>query len=309
MKYWLLTLIVLIAGCTTTPPSNTTEPASAGAEDASPDAAAVVEQQAEPEPEPKPEKETPKMSSDVGVGVAWTELFNGQDLTGWVPKIRGHVVGLDPMGTYRVEDGFLTVSYENYGDAFDNRFGHLFFDQSFDHYLLLVEYRFIDERAPQAPDWTYKNSGVMLHSQSPDTMLRGQDFPISIEVQFLGGPEGDMVRPTANMCSPGTHINWQGEFTDTHCINSDAPTFRGDEWVTVEVEVKRDELVRHYVNGVAVMEYGGLVTGGGVVSGHLESLKPERAPLTRGYISLQSEGHALQFRRVALKNLNPSMDE
>ena len=37
-------------------------------------------------------------------------------------------------------------------------------------------------------------------------------------------------------------------------------------------------------------------------------MKPEGAPLGSGYISLQSEGHPLQFRRVSLLNLKGCMD-
>ena len=90
------------------------------------------------------------------------------------------------------------------------------------------------------------------------------------------------------------------KFTDTHCVPSAAPTFHGDEWVSIEVLVRRDELVVHYVNGEEVMRYGGLTTGGGVVSGHRPEMKPEGAPLRGGYLSLQSEGHPIQFRDVRI---------
>ena len=32
-----------------------------------------------------------------------------------------------------------------------------------------------------------RNSGVMFHCQSPKTMRKDQEFPVSIEAQFLGG--------------------------------------------------------------------------------------------------------------------------
>ena len=234
---------------------------------------------------------------------AWLPLFNGEDLSGWTPKIRGLEPGEDPARTFRVEDGLLTVTYDGYDD-FDNQFGHLFYRTPYSHYRLRLEYRFVGEQAPGAPGWAYRNSGVMLHSQDPATMLAGQDFPISIEVQFLGGRGDGKARPTANMCSPGTHIVYQGKFTDTHCVPSAAPTFHGDEWVQIEVLVRGDEEVVHYVNGQVVMAYGGLTTGGGVVSGHREALKPEGQPLRAGYIALQSEGHPIQFRNIELKDLS-----
>ena len=229
----------------------------------------------------------------------WVSLFNGTDLTGWTPKIRGYQFGEDPDHTFRVEDGLLTVSYTAY-TKFNDQFGHLFYQTPYSHYRLRLDYRFIGKQAPGAPRWAFRNSGVMVHSQNPATMPPSQDFPISVEVQFLGGLGDGKARSTANMCSPGTHIVYQGAFTKTHCINSTAPTFHDDQWVHVEVLVQGDQRVVHFVNGQKVMEYGGLTTGGGVVSGHREEMKPEGLPLKTGYISLQSEGHPIQFRNIEL---------
>ncbi len=135
----------------------------------------------------------------------WIPLFNGHDLTGWTVKIAGSEVGEDPWNTFRVEDGLLTVGYENYED-FDSRFGHLFYHEPFSHYLLRVEYRFVGTQLHDAPEWAFKNSGVMFHSQSAQSMLVDQTFPISLEAQFLGG-DGVDERPTANLCTPGTHAD------------------------------------------------------------------------------------------------------
>ena len=60
-------------------------------------------------------------------GENWQSLFNGKDLTGWTPKIRGYESGIDPARTFRVEDGLLSVNYDQY-EAFDNQFGHLFYE-------------------------------------------------------------------------------------------------------------------------------------------------------------------------------------
>ncbi len=235
----------------------------------------------------------------------WQALFNGQNLAGWTPKIRGLPAGEDPLQTFRVEAGLLTVSYEHYA-AFDDRFGHLFYQHPYSHYRLRLQYRFVGSQAPGGETWATKNSGVMLHSQAPESMPAAQDFPISIEVQFLGGTEAGTARPTANLCTPGTHVVYQDRLTETHCLASRAPTFYGNEWVSIEVLVRGSEQVVHYVDGTPVLEYGGLVTGGGVVSGHDPTLKPEGQPLARGYIALQSESHPIQFRRIELLPLQPT---
>jgi hypothetical protein len=233
----------------------------------------------------------------------WTSLFNGEDLTGWTVKIRGHAPGEDPARTFRVEDGLLTVRYDGYGD-FADQFGHLFYEAPFSYYRLLVEYRFVGEQAPGGPGWAFKNSGVMLHAQPPETMLEDQDFPISLETQFLGG-NGTEERPTANLCTPGTHVHMDGALVEQHCTESSSATYHTEEWVTVEVVVRGDESITHIVNGDTVLAYGQPVIGGGVVGGFDPDAKPDGAPLSAGYIALQSESHPIQFRRVQLQRIEP----
>jgi len=231
----------------------------------------------------------------------WLPLFNGEDLSGWTLKIAGQELGEDPWNTFRVEDGLLTVNYENY-ESLDSRFGHLFYEEPFSHYLLRVEYRFLGEQLPDAPGWAFKNSGVMFHSQSAESMLQDQAFPISLEAQFLGG-NGTDERPTANLCTPGTHAVIDGVLVEDHCINSSAPTYHGEEWVTVDLLVLGDSLLAHIIDGDTVLTYTNPVIGGGNVNVFDESVKQDGQPLTGGYIALQSESHPIQFRQVLLKRL------
>jgi hypothetical protein len=240
----------------------------------------------------------------VGYGAAeWRALFNGRDLSGWTPKIRGHALGVNYADTFRVSGGVLTVSYDGY-DSFDEQFGHLFYAQPFSHYRLRIEYRFVGPQAPNAPAWAARNSGVMVHSQPPQTMLRDQDFPISIEVQFLGGLSDGRLRPTGNLCSPGTRVVYQGQPDPSHCIQAAAPTIDGDRWVTADVLVQGSERIVHYIDGLPVIEYGDISYGGGNVNGHDAAQKPDGAPLARGHIALQSESHPIEFRRVELLALS-----
>jgi hypothetical protein len=239
----------------------------------------------------------------VGYGAAdWQALFNGRDLAGWTPKIRGHELGDNYAATFRVTGSLLTVAYDGY-DSFNEQFGHLFYAQPLSHYRLRVEYRFVGAQAPNAPAWAARNSGVMVHAQPPETMLRDQDFPISIEVQFLGGLSDGTPRPTGNLCSPGTRVVYRGQPDPSHCIQAAAPTIDGDGWVTADVLVQGSERVVHYIDGLPVIEYGSITYGGGNVNGHDPAQKPDGAPLARGYIALQSESHPIQFRRVELLEL------
>ena len=238
----------------------------------------------------------------------WLVLFDGSTLDGWIPKIRTFPTGENFANTFRVEDGLLKVRYDGYDGSFQERFGHIFYETPFSHYRVSLEYRFSGDWLPDTPGWAYLNSGVMLHSQDPATMMPDQDFPISVEVQFLGELEAGSARPTANMCSPGTHIMLDGQLDMRHCINSTSPTIPRDRWVHVEVEVLGNGTIRHFVDGALVMEYSGAQVGGGVVNGFDPAVKVDGTPLDHGWISLQAEGQELDFRNVRLLKLSGCMD-
>lgn len=234
----------------------------------------------------------------------WVQLFDGESLEGWVPKIRGYPAGENFGETFRVEDGLLKVSYDAY-EAFEDRFGHLFYERPFSHYRLRVEYRFSGEQIEGGEGWALLNSGIMLHGQSPESMDEDQRFPVSLEVQLLAAEEGE--RPTANLCTPGTHVEMDGELVTRHCNNSSSPTFEPDEWVTVEVEVRGGALIRHLVNGQEVIRYANPVLDEGDPDAKklIEAGSPVK--LTSGTISLQSESHPVEFRKVELLPLESQM--
>ena len=218
----------------------------------------------------------------------WIQLFNGKDLTGWTPKITGYKLGNNFGNTFRVEDGVLRVGYDQY-DKFNGRFGHLFYEKPYSHYVIRAEYRFVGEQVSGGPPWALRNSGLMLHGEDPKKMSKDQKFPDSIEVQLLGG-SGSGDRPTANLCTPGTDVVMSDKLLKNHCLNSDSPTFHGDEWVTVEVEVRGDKSIIHRVNGETVLEYSKPQLDDGTL-------------LSEGTISLQSESHPIEFRKIELREL------
>ncbi len=230
----------------------------------------------------------------------WIQLFNGKDLTGWDIKISGYPLNENFRNTFRVEDGLLKVSYDEY-EEWNSEFGHIFYDQTFSDYILRVEYRFVGEQMPGAPGWALRNNGAMLHSQSAESMGLDQDFPVSIEAQFLGGSvEGE--RPTANVCTPGTDITMNGATVPGHCTNSTSKTYRGEEWVTVEMIVHGRGDIFHVVEGDTVLAYSNPVVGGGnIPEGYLV---PVGSALTGGYIALQAESHPIEFRKVELLDLS-----
>lgn len=232
----------------------------------------------------------------------WIQLFNGKDLQDWTPKIKGYETGENFGDTFRVVDGALQVSYEKY-ENFDGRFGHLFYKQPYSNYKLRVEYRFIGDQVPGGPGWAFRNSGVMIHGESPKTMSKDQDFPVSIEVQLLGGrTEGE--RNTANLCTPGTHVVFQDKLLKQHCTNSESKTYRGDQWVTVELEVRGNKLISHSIDGEVVLSY--TQPQYDESDAHAKELAEKQGDVQihGGTISLQSESHPVEFRKVELLPLD-----
>lgn len=232
----------------------------------------------------------------------WISLFNGENLDGWTPKFAGHEPGVNYKNTFRVEDGLLKVAYDNYV-TFDGKFGHLFYEQPYSNYRIRLEYRFVGEQVPGAPDWAYRNNGIKFHSQSPESMGLDQPSPVSIEVQLLGG-NGTDERPTANICSMGTHIVMDGELITPHCTESSSKTYHGDQWVTVEAEVHGGEIIHHYINGEKVLSYSKPQYDPS--DPNTEHLIPENGDMiiTGGYIALQAESHPTHFRNIEILPLN-----
>ncbi|QDV04674.1 hypothetical protein Poly30_01670 [Planctomycetes bacterium Poly30] len=229
----------------------------------------------------------------------WVALFNGKDLEGWTPKFAGQKAGENYLDTFRVEDGLLRVVYDGYGD-FGAKFGHLFFKEPFSSYDLRVVYRFREGQVKGGPGWAFRNNGVMLHGQTPESMDVDQDFPASIEAQLLGQNTGGGERSNANLCTPSTNVEIGGEVKLDHCIQSGGPTSYGEDWVTFEVQVRGNRVIRHYVNGEKVMEYQRpqldprdpyakkLIEGGAEIQ------------LSSGTISIQAESHPIDFKSIEI---------
>ncbi len=229
----------------------------------------------------------------------WQSIFNGETLDGWTIKMTGYPPGENFNNTFRVENGVLRVSYDNY-ERFNGEFGHIFYNENLSSYKLRLKYRFTGDQIPDGPSWGYRNSGVMLHSQSPESMLIDQNFPVSVEAQFLGG-DGETERTTLNVCTPGTNIIMNGELITQHCTNSSSKTYHGDVWVSTELVVYADSLIHHIVEGDTVITYcspqidendlpEGFQTPGGTL-------------LCSGYISLQAESHPVEFKDIEIMKI------
>jgi len=228
----------------------------------------------------------------------WTPIFNGKNLDGWSAKIKGYEFGDNFANTFRVANGAIQVSYDGYDGKFNERFGHLFYKAPFESYSLRMEYRFTGEQIADGPGWAWRNSGVMIHCQDPKTMTKDQSFPVSSEVQFLGGAaEGE--RPTGNVCSPGTHIVMGGKLITQHVNNSKSLTYRGDQWVRAEVRVHPSGEVEHLINDQVVLTYSGIQYDPNDADAK-PLIKGTDLMIKKGWIALQSESHPVEFRKIEI---------
>lgn len=233
----------------------------------------------------------------------WKSLFDGKTLKGWIPKIVGSPAGENARDTFIVKDGAITVSYAGY-ERFQNRFGHLFYKSPFKAYRLRLKYKVLEPPLPDTPGWARSNSGVMFHSQSPESMGLNQPFPVSVEFQILGA-DGPKPRPTGNLCTPGVSVTLNGAKQPVHCSDSSGPTIPNGTWVDLELEVSPKGVVTERINGAVVHTYSDIALDpadpmAAADAKRLIEARGGKLPVTEGYIALQSEGHPIAFKDIEI---------
>ncbi|MEM7371650.1 MAG: DUF1080 domain-containing protein [Bacteroidota bacterium] len=225
----------------------------------------------------------------------WVSLFNGQNLDGWIIKIKGYEAGDNYGNTFWVEDGILKVSYDEY-DSFDQTFGGLHTAKSYTNYRLKVEYRFVGETAPGAPSWGFRDSGIQYHGQDPTSMAKDQNFPICLEYNLHGG-NGIDERAVGQICANGTQVKLEGEYATDYCTPPQIErTLHGDQWVTAEIDVRGDT-VSHWVNGEKILTFTEPRFNAEHELGKT-FIREGDTKLRSGHISLQSNSHPIEFRRI-----------
>ena len=240
--------------------------------------------------------------SDSSIKEEWIFLFNGTDLSDWTIKFANRDINVNHLNTFRVQDSMIRIAYDKYNN-FEDAYAHIYYKKPYSYYKLRFDYRFTGEQVPGGEQWNVRNSGIMLHSQSAVSNDYGQYFPVSIEIQLLGGL-GAGERPTGNVCTPGTAIVMDGKVDYRHCISSQSKTYHGDSWVSAEVVVLGGESITHLIENDTVLRYQSPQIGGGFTNpkmgdrdwtsrGVVESkdqwIRKEGKLLTQGYISLQAE--------------------
>ncbi len=238
-----------------------------------------------------------KVDDQEALGKKWVSLFNGKDLQGWTMKISGMCMPPSNGSTFRVKDGVLSIRYDQY-DSFRNKFGALYYNRKLTNYRLKVEYRFVGETTVGAPVWGYRDSGVQYHCQAPGSLGLSQSFPVCLEYNLHGG-NGKDERPVGEICASGTTLEINGQKNSSFCTPAIVKrTFHGDQWVTLEIDVQGNK-IKHFVNGEEILACENPKynpeheLGKTFIKGNDDSVKD-------GYISLQSNSHPIDFRKIEL---------
>jgi len=253
----------------------------------------------------------------------WIDLFNGTDLTGWDIKIAGAPLGDNYKNTFVVEDSMIRIKYDEY-DTFDDAFGHMYYHQPFSHYKLAFDYRFTGDQLEGGASWNVRNSGVMLHAQSAESNEIDQGFPVSVELQLLGGLSDGQERSTGNVCTPGTAVMMGDSINYKHCISSSSKTYHGDDWVHAEAIVHGGGEMIYIIESDTVFRSDKSIVGGafinysfegkdweefGVIRDRQKWINLDGTTLESGYIALQAESHPIDFKNIKLLNLCGCQDE
>ncbi len=194
-------------------------------------------------------------------------LFNGKDLSGWYTYIPHKDKSIDPKtdpkGVFQVEDGLIHVSGEE--------FGCLTTEKEFDDYHLIVEFKWGEKKYPPREN-AVRDSGILMHCVGPDKV-----WTKSIECQIQEGDCGDF------WLVDGTSITVDGKEQKGRVVKQKDAEKPTGQWNTIEVVCDGGKIT-NIVNGVVVNE-------------------GTDASVTKGKITLQSEGAEVFYRKVELKPL------
>jgi hypothetical protein len=234
---------------------------------------------------------------EPAVKTNWVSLFNGKDLGGWTMKISGYKLGENFGNTFRVQDGILSIRYDQY-DSFRNKFGALYYNKKLTNYRLKVEYRFVGETTVGAPVWGFRDSGVQYHSQAPSSLGLNQPFPVCLEYNLHGG-NGKAERPVGEICASGMVVEINGKANTSFCTPALVKrTFHGDQWVTLEIDVQGNNF-KHFVNGEEILAFQNPKFNPQHELGKT-FIRGNDAAVKEGYVSLQSNSHPIDFRKIEL---------
>jgi hypothetical protein len=195
------------------------------------------------------------------------QLFNGRNLDGWIPYLWD--AKEKKQDTTTPVSGVWTVK-DGVLHCTGKPVGYIRTVDEYDNYRLSLEWRW--------PEGTERgNNGVLVHTTTPNAL---GVWPKSIEVQLAKDNAGDFWVIGTTLEVPDVEKRRQGR---RHLNLTDGSEKPVGEWNKIEIECQGDE-IKVWVNGDLVNH-------------------ATKCSVTRGAISLQSEGAPVMFRNIVLTPL------
>lgn len=196
-------------------------------------------------------------------------LFNQKDLDGWYTFLPSKGVNADPDSVFRVKDGILHISGEE--------FGYLASTETFSDFHLVTEFKWGEAKYPPREN-EKRDSGILyfVPSDVPDKI-----WPKSVECQIQEGDVGDFwLIDSATIEVNGKRTPPSDYFRVEKEVDNEYPN---GEWNSVEI-ISRNGKLTHIVNGQLVNE-------------------GEAPDIKEGRILIQSEGAEIFYRKIELAKL------
>ncbi|HSI33941.1 MAG TPA: DUF1080 domain-containing protein [Tepidisphaeraceae bacterium] len=200
-------------------------------------------------------------------------LFNGTDLSGWVPCNIATGTKAPLVDTFTVKDGMIVCTGVPTGVLRTPRM--------YENFVVELEWRHMVPKG---------NSGFFLWAD--DITSRGVPFSRGLEVQILDGPNhpersytthGDVFPIHGATAKPSNPGKWGSRSYPTEDRSKPSP-----EWNHYRIEAN---------NGTVTLAVNGKVVNS------TSDVSPRK-----GYLCLESEGGVVHFRNLRIKELPPSTD-
>ena len=238
----------------------------------------------------------------------WIQLFNGKNLDGWVPKIRGYDLGVNYADTFRVADGMLKASYDKYTALRGQVRASVLHAAE----ILALHHR---GGVPLRRRAGAGRADLGRPQQRPDAPQpgRGDDGE--------GSGFSDLGRGAAARRPAERQAAIDGK--RVHARHADLHERHDGERPLHELEVgdvspaKAGYASRSRSAAASASRTGGRTDrarvrqptiGGGEVTAFDPKVKVDGTLLTEGYIAIQGESHPTDFRKIELLNLSGCMD-
>lgn len=202
----------------------------------------------------------------------WRDLFNGKDLTGWVP------VNVD-KDTFTVRDGMIVCN--------GKPIGVMRTDRMFENFILHIEWMHLEAGG---------NSGCFAWSDAVNKP--GSPFPRGLEIQML------------ELDWPNLHKDKDGKPRDIGYVSGELFGVGGNKIVPDNPRGERSKSIELRCKGKGEWNTYDVVAVDGVVKLSINGKFVNgisKATQRKGYLCLESEGAEIRFRNIRILELPPGM--